>query len=105
MRTKVELDEQPFEFIRLLAPEPRKRVRRALHELEQGKGDIKALQGAFVGYWRMRCGTYRVVFRYAMEGGQRSAKCIFAESRSMVYDLFAEQLQRLATAHLKQRSK
>ena len=40
--------------------------------------------------------TYRVVFRYAIAGGQRVAKCIFAESRSVVYDLFAQQLRELA---------
>ena len=74
MKTRVELDDQPLEFIRLLAPEPRKRVRRALHDLEQGLGDVKILHGAFESYWRLRCGTYRVVFRYAMDGGERVAK-------------------------------
>ena len=96
MKTRVELDDQPFQFIRTLAPEPRKRLRRALHELERGRGDVKALHGAFAGYWRLRSATYRVVFRYAIDGGQRVAKCIFAESRSVVYDLFAQQLQELA---------
>ena len=96
MRTRVELEDQPFEFIRTLAPEPRKRLRRALHELERGRGDVKALQGAFTGYWRLRAATYRVVFRYAIDRGQRVARCIFVENRSVVYDLFAEQLQALA---------
>ena len=105
MTTRVELDAQPFAFIRRLAPEPRRRVRQALHELERGQADVKPLQGSFVGYWRLRSGGYRVVFRYAMEEGWRTAKCIFAERRSVVYDLFAEKLQRLAAARLSQKPK
>lgn len=40
MKTKVELDPQVAEFVRSLAPEPRKRLREALHGLEQDKGDL-----------------------------------------------------------------
>jgi hypothetical protein len=41
MRIRVELDPQVANFVRALAPEPRKHLREALHGLEQEKGDLK----------------------------------------------------------------
>jgi hypothetical protein len=43
MRIRVELDPQVANFVRALAPEPRKHLREALHGLEQEKGDLKQL--------------------------------------------------------------
>ena len=93
MKIRVELDPRVAEFVRSLAPEPRKRLRQALHGLEQDKGDIKQLEADLAGYARLRVGTYRVVVRFFAEGGQRVARCIFAEKRAVVYELFAEILR------------
>jgi mRNA interferase RelE/StbE len=93
MKTRVELDPQVADFVRSLAPEPRKRLREGLHGLEQEKGDIKQLEGDLAGYARLRVGSYRVVLRFLAEGGQRVARCVFAEKRPVVYELFAEILR------------
>ena len=93
MRIRVELDPQVADFVRALAPEPRRRLRKALHGLEQEKGDIKQLEADLAGYARLRAGSYRVLVRFFTKRGQRIALCVFAEKRAVVYELFAEILR------------
>jgi len=93
MKIKVELDPQVAEFVRSLAPDPRKRLRQALHDLEQEKGDLKQLEADLAGYARLRVGGHRVLVRFCAERGQRVARCVFAERRPVVYELFAEILR------------
>jgi len=93
MKIRVELDPQVADFVRSLAPEPRKRLRAALHGLEQEKGDIKQLEADLAGYTRLRIGAYRVIVRFYADRGNRVARCVFAEKRSVVYELFAEILR------------
>ncbi|MBI3851068.1 MAG: hypothetical protein HY298_12445 [Verrucomicrobia bacterium] len=93
MKLRVELDPQVAGFVRALAPEPRLRLRRALRGLEQEKGDLKQLEADLAGYARLRVGSYRVVVRFYAQGGQRVARCVFAEKRPVVYELFGEILR------------
>ena len=79
--------------MRALAPEPRRSVRAALKSLENEKGDIKQLEGDLSGYARLRVGTHRVLIRFYAERGERVARCLFAEKRAVVYELFAEILR------------
>ena len=44
-------------------------------------------------YARLRTGTYRIIVRFYAEGGRQVARCVFAEKRSVVYELFAEILR------------
>jgi mRNA-degrading endonuclease RelE of RelBE toxin-antitoxin system len=83
----VRLSPQVAAFIRRLAPEPRRRLRQALRNLEQGKGDIKGLEGPLQDYCRLRVGQYRVVLRY---GPSQTVDCVFAERRGIVYEVFAD---------------
>ncbi len=81
---------QVTDFLRGLAPEPRRQLRLAIRSVAQGRGDVKALEGELAGYWRLRVGSYRVVL-------WRTAtviECVFAERRSIVYEIFAEELRR-----------
>ena len=87
----VEYSQQVLDFLRALAPEPRRVLVRAMKQLPAGRGDLKALQGELSGFWRLRVKGYRVIFRYH----QRSVRCEFAESRSIVYELLAAELSRL----------
>ncbi|MBI5386061.1 MAG: hypothetical protein HZA90_15410 [Verrucomicrobia bacterium] len=93
MKVRVEIDPQVADFVRALAPEPRKRLREGLHGLEQDKGDIKQLEADLAGYARLRVGGYRIIVRFYAEGGRRVARCVFAEKRAVVYELFAEILR------------
>jgi mRNA-degrading endonuclease RelE of RelBE toxin-antitoxin system len=87
---KVELSEQVVEFVRQLPPGPRRVLRRALRDLVRERGDIKALEGPLDGYSRLRVGAYRVVLSYSKP---RTIQCVFAERRSIVYELLVELLE------------
>jgi len=87
---KVELAEQVVEFVRRQPPEPRRRLRRALRDLGREKGDIRALESPLDGYCRLRVGGYRIVFAYGESG---TIQCVFAEQRSVVYELLLERLR------------
>ena len=93
MKIRVELDPQVADFVRALAPDPRKRLREGLHGMEQEKGDIKQLEADLSGYARLRVGGYRIILRFFTEGGHHVARCVFAEKRAMVYELFTEILR------------
>ena len=93
MRARVELDPQVADFVCSLAPEPRKHLREGLRGLEQDKGDIQQLEADLAGYARLRVGGYRVIVRFFVEGGQRVARCVYAEKRAVVYELFSEILR------------
>ena len=93
MKIKVELDPQVADFVRALAPEPRKRMREALRGLEKEQGDIKQLEADLAGYARLRVGYYRVLVRFYARRGQRVARCVFVERRAVVYELFWKILQ------------
>lgn len=84
---KVRLAPQVVDFVRSLAPEPRRRLRLALRDLEKGKGDVKSLEGPLQNYCRLRVGPYRVVLMYRTS---RTIECVFAERRSLVYEVFAD---------------
>ena len=87
---KVELAAQVVDFVRRLPPEPRRRLRRALRELANEKGDIKPLHAPLEAYCLLRIGGYRAIFSYASRG---RIQCIFAEQRSIVYELLVEMLR------------
>ncbi len=84
---KVRLSPHVVEFIRSLAPEPRRRIRLALRRLEKGQGDIKPLEGPLQDYCRLRIGSYRIILSYRTS---RTIECVFAERRSIVYEVFAD---------------
>ena len=61
MRTSA--SDQVVGWLRSLPPEPRQRVRAALKGLVDWRGDIKALRGELEGFYRLRVGGYRIVYR------------------------------------------
>jgi len=86
---RVVLARQVVDFVHRLPPEPKRRLRRALRDLTAQKGDIRALEPPLEGYCRLRVGGYRVVFSYAKRA---TIECIFAEQRSVVYELLLERV-------------
>jgi mRNA-degrading endonuclease RelE of RelBE toxin-antitoxin system len=87
---KVELAVQVVEFVRRQPPEPKRRLRRALRDLTREKGDIRALEAPLDGYCRLRVGGYRIVLAYGARG---TIQCVFAQQRSVVYELLLERLR------------
>jgi mRNA interferase RelE/StbE len=82
---KISASEQVAGWIRGLPPEPRRRVRTALRGLGNWKGDIKALQGELDGFYRLRVGGYRIVYR-VMTG--KMIQLEYADTRDVVYEAF-----------------
>ncbi len=95
MKTRVEISQQVLDFVRALAPEPRRALRLGLREFEKQRGDIKQLEGELSGWCRLRVRSYRVIFRFEIAGGERVARCVFAERRQVVYALFVNEIKRL----------
>jgi mRNA-degrading endonuclease RelE of RelBE toxin-antitoxin system len=87
---KIRISEQVASFVTRLAPGPRRDIRLAMRSLAKDEGDVKALEGPLSGYWRLRVSSYRVILSYK---SPRTIECIYAEHRSVVYDVFADTLR------------
>ena len=91
---KVEVSDQVLDFVKSQAPEPRRRLRLALRKLEAEQGDIKSLEGPLSGYLRLRIGPYRILLAYGAEAGRsKCLRCLYAERRDVVYEVFSRALQ------------
>jgi len=89
MRTEVRVGGQVEKFVKGLAPEPRRGLTRAIKGLAQGQGDVKLLEGRLAGYYRLRVANYRVIYHESARSGVRSLNCLYANYRSVVYEMFA----------------
>jgi len=92
--TRVNLSTQVLGFCGSLAPEPRKKLRLALRNLQKEAGDIKSLEGPLAGFHRVRSGSHRVVFVRRLRKGKPEIDCLFAEHRSLVYEILTAALAR-----------
>jgi len=92
---KIKLSDQVVDFIKGLAPQPRHQLRLALRSAANGKGDIEPLEGPLANYSRLRISSYRVILFYR---SSNEMECVFAEHRSIVYEVFAEELRKKLTA-------
>lgn len=88
MTTRVRLARQVVDFVETLAPEPRRALRLGIKNLP--KGNVRMLEGKLSQFARLRVRGFRVVYRERRERGERVFDCIFAERRSVVYDLFEQ---------------
>jgi mRNA interferase RelE/StbE len=78
--------DQVVDALRALHPGVRRDIRRALDDVNSGrKRDIAALTGELSGFWRLRAGKHRIVYRYD-EAGQLVVEYI--GPRSTVYRSF-----------------
>lgn len=94
-RVAVELEQGVVDFVRSLPPQPRQALRRALENLRLEQGDIRPLEGELEGFYRLRVQRYRVIFHYDLRGEQRVIRCVYAASRSIVYEVFAQRIREL----------
>jgi mRNA-degrading endonuclease RelE of RelBE toxin-antitoxin system len=88
---RIKLSDQVAGFIQSLAPEPRRSMRLALKSLAKGQGDVQALEGPLASYSRLRVSSYRVILFYR---NPAEIECVFAEHRSIIYEVFAEELRK-----------
>jgi mRNA-degrading endonuclease RelE of RelBE toxin-antitoxin system len=90
MKTRVHVSPQVIASVESLAPEPRRKLTRAIKALAGDRGDVKPLEGKLEGYSRLRVSGHRVIFREVFGSGARHMDCVFAEKRSIIYDLFVQ---------------
>jgi mRNA interferase RelE/StbE len=92
MSYRVQVREQVWKFYGQLGLQDRRAVKRAILELAGERGDIRALRDRLDGYYRLRVGSHRVVFRY-LPG--RVIECVYVNDRALVYDVFESELHRI----------
>lgn len=86
---KISASDRVQVWLQTLSPQTRRDLRAGLKLLSQGKGDVKALQRDLDGYYRLRVGAYRIIFRYTSGKSGPECFCTFAEARDVVYEQFA----------------
>ena len=67
----------------------RRDAKRALMLLRKEQGDIKALADDLDGFYRLRVGPFRVIFRYRKG---RIIECVYMNRRSVVYEVFEREV-------------
>lgn len=73
--------------LKALHPDARRKIRRALSDLDAGKKrDTKPLKAPPEGFSRLRVGKYRVIYRRAPDSGVLIAE--FLDLRTTVYAAF-----------------
>jgi mRNA interferase RelE/StbE len=102
MKTKVHVGRQVENFVKVLAPEPRRALRQAMKGLADEKGDVKLLEGKLAGLWRLRIGKVRVIYETKAVGGAREFFCFYANYRSVVYVILEQLLASGLIEELKQ---
>jgi len=85
---RIEISTQVADFLRTLAPEPRKRIRKALRDLAADQGDILELEHPLDGFYRLRIGRCRVIFHYTGSETDHVIRCDYAERRELIYEVF-----------------
>lgn len=84
---KISASEQVADWLSRFAPEPKRRVRTALKKLENWSGDIGLLHGELEGFYRLRIGGYRIVFRVT---SRKAIRLEYADTRDVVYEVFRQ---------------
>lgn len=83
----MKVSDQVAGTLKSLHPDVRKDIRRALADLDAGqKRDTKKLTKPLEGFWRLRIGKYRVIYRTDAKSGEVIAE--FLDTRASVYDRF-----------------
>ena len=90
MKAEVQWSNQVQHFISSLAPEPKRKLRAGVRALARDEGDIKPLVDDLIGYNRLRVGDFRIIYREAFEHGVAVRKCLFAERRDVIYEIFRQ---------------
>ena len=92
MTTKIIIGSAAENFIKTLAPEPRRALRRGIKGLEKNAGDIQQLDGELSEYCRLRVGRMRVIFSVETVRGEHLILCHYVNFRPVVYQLFGHLL-------------
>ncbi len=90
MKIEVLVEAQPLAFIRRQSPDVRKRLRAAIHAVERGDLFPDPLEDELEGFYKLRVENCRLILKHETGGTAPLFKVVFAERRSMVYELFRQ---------------
>lgn len=88
-KPQVVVAESVWDYVRAMAPGPRRACKAALLNLPDG--NTKALEDEYEGFHRLRVGAHRFIYRHH-EG---RIEVFFAERRKLVYDVLASHIAQL----------
>jgi mRNA-degrading endonuclease RelE of RelBE toxin-antitoxin system len=88
-KRSVVVAESVWEYVGALAPERRRRCKAALLALPSG--DTQQLEGNYAGYFRLRVGSLRFIYREH----RGRIEVFYVEQRKLVYDLLAAHIAQL----------
>jgi hypothetical protein len=79
-----------FTEIRRQSPDARKGLRAAIHAIERGDSFPDPLEDELEGFYKLRAENCRLILKH--ESGDKSPllKVVFAERRSVVYEMFRQ---------------
>ncbi|HSI08288.1 MAG TPA: cytotoxic translational repressor of toxin-antitoxin stability system [Rariglobus sp.] len=89
MSYTVRVELQVRDYASALGMEHRRAIKRAITQLKLEQGDIKALGDDLEGFYRLRVGPFRVIFRYRTG---RVIECVYMNRRSVVYEVFEREV-------------
>lgn len=92
MKIKVTLDDQPLEFIRRQSPDNRRTLREALHAVEKGEVFPEPLEDQLEGFYKFKVSDFRLILQALPSDTGPRLRVVFAERRSVVYELFKQLL-------------
>jgi mRNA interferase RelE/StbE len=87
--TKVSISAQVRAYQGKLSPEPRRRLKLAIMGVAEDKGDIKAFTDKLEGFYRLRVGQHRVVYRHC----DGRIECFYAAPRKTVYEYLSAHMR------------
>ncbi len=90
MQIEVLVEAQPLAFIRRQSPDVRKRIRAAIHAVERDGLFPDPLEDELEGFYKLRVENCRLILKHETGGTAPLFKVVFAERRSMVYELFRQ---------------
>ena len=90
MKIEVRIEAQPLAFIRRQSPDGRKSLRAAIHSIERGDSFPDPLDDELEGFYKVRVENYRLILQHESGDPAPLFKVIFAERRSVVYELFRQ---------------
>ncbi len=89
-KIEVIVEAQPLAFIRRQSPDARKRLREAIHAIERGETFPEPLEDELEGFYKMRVENCRLILQQESGGKAALFKVVFAERRSVVYEMFRQ---------------
>jgi mRNA-degrading endonuclease RelE of RelBE toxin-antitoxin system len=90
MRIEITIEQQPLEFIKRQPPETRKRLREALHAVEQGKTFPEPLENDLEGFYKLKVDRFRLILQSVSGKHGPRFRVVFAERRNVAYEIFGQ---------------